>query len=116
MRIKGDGYKIHGSTKPGIARSIEIACKRLSWKALKVIEKALDDETVEMKVRLDAAKEVFNRGWGRPKVAMEATINLGGGEALLNAIQDARTRASIDRNLPIVTQEELEKEIKQTIN
>lgn len=99
------------NTKPEVARSIEIACKRLSWKALKVLEKALNDETVDMRYRLEAAKEVFNRGWGRPKQSIDANINVGGGEALLEAIAYARKRSEEVAALPAPTPEQVEKDI-----
>lgn len=114
MNKQALGVKESKNTKPGIARSIEIACKRLSWKALKVLEKALDDDTVDMKTRLQAAQEVFNRGWGKPKQSVEANINIGGGDALLEAIAHARKRAVEDKALPAPSAAELEKEINVT--
>ena len=111
MAIKGK--VIHGNTKPGIARSIEIACKRLSWKALRVLEAALEDEKIEMKVRIQAAQEVMNRGWGRPKQSIDATVNVGGGDALLAAITEAKKRASEAQELPAPIEE---KEVNPTYN
>lgn len=88
------------NTKPGVARSIEIACKRLSWKALQVLEKALNDDTIEMKHRIDAAKEVLNRAWGRPKQSIEANVNVQTGESLIEAITAAKSRAETAAQLP----------------
>lgn len=99
------------NTKPEVERSIEIACKRLSWTALKVLEQALKNESLDMKYRIEAAKEVFNRGWGRPKQSIDANINVGGGEALLEAITMARKRAELDATLPAPTPEQIEKDI-----
>ena len=99
------------NTKPGIERSIEIACKRLSWKALKVLEKALDDERVDMKIRLQAAQEVFNRGWGRAKQSVETIVNVHANDALLEAITHARRRTEEASRLPEPTKTEIEKDI-----
>lgn len=93
------------NTKPGVKRSIEIACKRLSWTALKVIEKLMNNEEVDPKVRMDAAKEIMNRGWGRPKTSIETNINIGGGEALLQAITDAKKRTQEAEALPAPPEE-----------
>lgn len=103
--------KVSKNTKPGVARSIEIACKRLSWTALKVLEQALKNENLDMKYRIEAAKEVFNRGWGRPKQSIDANINVGGGEALLEAIALARKRTEEAATLSAPTPEQVEKDI-----
>lgn len=95
------------NTKPGVARSIEIACKRLSWAALKVIEKIMMDDNADPKVRMDAAKEIMNRGWGRPKASIETNINVGASESLLQALNEARKRTSDAALLP-PTEEEKE--------
>jgi hypothetical protein len=92
--------KAHGNTKKGVARSIEIACKRLSWRALKVIEEIMENTNADPKVRMDAAKEIMNRGWGRPKASIETNINVGASEGLLEALSDARKRTSEAAALP----------------
>lgn len=78
-----------------VIRSIEIACKRLSAQALKVLEKALADEGVEMRYRIEAAKEILNRGWGRSRQSMEVTLNDESGSALIDALKTARERAGL---------------------
>lgn len=81
------------NTKPEIERALEIACKRLSGAALRVIEKIMMDDKADPKVRMDACKEIFNRGFGRPKQTAETVnINLSGGEDLITAITQARNR------------------------
>ncbi len=101
------------NTKPGVARSIEIACKRLSWRALKVIEQIMNSEDADPKVRMDAAKEVMNRGWGRPRAQIDTNINIGGGEALLAALAEARSRTKAAEALPAPPEE---KEINPVYN
>lgn len=111
MNMKDTKARTTKNTKPGVERSIEIACKRLSWTAMKVLEKALKDENLDMKLRLIAAKEVFDRGWGKAKQSVEATINVGGGEALLEAIAHARKRTAEAEAIPAPTPEQIEKDI-----
>ncbi|MGI0011231.1 MAG: hypothetical protein ACREAE_07510 [Nitrosopumilaceae archaeon] len=87
------------NTKPGIIRGVEIACKRLSERALKVLEDAMKDETLDMKHRLDAAKEILNRAWGRPKQSIEANVNVHSGEVLIEAITQAKQRVVASEKL-----------------
>lgn len=101
------------NTKPGVVRSIEIACKRLSWKALKVIEQIMNDERADPKVRMQASQEIMNRAWGRPKASVEQNININAGDAFLKAITEARKRAAIDALLP---ETEEEKEVNKILN
>lgn len=96
------------NTKPGVKRSIEIACKRISWRALDVIEAIMNDTTADPKVRMDAAKEIMNRGWGRPKASIETNINVGASDSLLQALTEARKRTNEAAILP---PEEPEKEV-----
>lgn len=83
-----------------IGRSVEIACKRLSQRALMVLEKALDEARtpeLEYRWRIAAAKEILDRAWGRPKQTIDANVNIEGSEALITAINAGKERA---RNTP----------------
>lgn len=82
--------------KPGIERAIEVACKRLSERALKVLENALDPVKtpgIDYKMRIMAAQELLSRAWGKPKASVESKVTFEGGDALLNAMKNARARA-----------------------
>lgn len=104
------------SVRPEIARSIEIACKRLSAKALDILEKAMNDEKLDMKHRLDAAKEILNRGWGRPKQSVDTNINVNNGDALLAALTSAKDRAGEATKLISVLEKTSSSEDKPTLN
>lgn len=73
-------------------RSIEIACRRYSERALKVLVDVLDDETADIRWRIQAAKEILDRGHGRPKQVVDSNITVEGGDALVQAIQAGRAR------------------------
>lgn len=88
-----------------LARKIEIACKRLSVRALQVLEQAMNNESIEMKHRIDAAKEILNRAWGRPKQSVEANVTVHTGEQLIEAITQSRERMA---NVIDVTPKEIE--------
>lgn len=86
------------NTKPEIARAIEIACKRLSGKALQVLTKAMDDSLkglIDIRWGIQASTEVLNRGFGRARQQIEANINVEGGEEMIEALRSARLRAGI---------------------
>ncbi len=85
-----DGYKEpkrFGSrqTEPK-ERRIEIACKQWDEKALKVLTDAILDSTIDIRWRLQAAKEVLDRAYGRPRQQMDATVKVEAAEALLAAL------------------------------
>lgn len=73
-------------------RKIEIACKRLSETALKYLIKVLADDTVETRWRMQAAKEIMDRGLGRPKQSMDQKITLVGGDAFMDVVNAAKQR------------------------
>lgn len=79
-------------------RAIEIACKRLSARALQVLEDALDLQKtpdLEYRHRIEAAKEILNRGWGRPKQTVDTNVNVNADESFLEAINAAKGRVAI---------------------
>lgn len=81
--------------KVDIARRVDIACKRLSSRALDVLERAMDETktpNLDYKYRIQAATHILDRAFGRPKQAVEATVTLEGGEAFLKLMQEARER------------------------
>lgn len=89
-RVTDPNYKLD------LERRVDIACKRLSSKALDVLERAMDETKtpdIEYKYRIMAAKEILDRAYGKPKQAIEASVTLEGGEAFLKMMQEARERA-----------------------
>lgn len=94
--------------KPGIERAIEIACKRLSERALKVLENALDPAKtpgIDYKMRIMAAQELLSRAWGKPKASVDNKITVEGGEALIDILRQAKIRSGLpgDKRLePII--------------
>lgn len=79
--------------QPDIERRIEIACKRLGDGAIRLLEKLMMDENTEVRWRIVAAKEILDRGFGRPKQSIDQKITMNGGEAFLEIMRDARERA-----------------------
>ncbi len=89
------GYRNSGKNKaPDALHAIEVACKRLSARALEVLEKAMMDPNVEVRYQIMAAKEVLDRGWGKPKQSTETTVNVSTTDDFINALRDARARAN----------------------
>lgn len=80
--------------RPGIdkERAIEIACKRESLAAIEYLFSVLKDDTVETRWRIVAAKEVLDRGFGRPRQNVEQKVTIEGGDALLAAIAAGNQR------------------------
>lgn len=68
-------------------RAIEIACKRLSIHAINVLEMALKKEDVDIRWKIQAAKEILDRGWGRPAQSIKADINISTIDALVSRIR-----------------------------
>lgn len=77
---------------PEYERKIEIACKRLSERALKFLIEVLEDSSVETRWRMQAAKEIMDRGLGRPKQSMDQKITLVGGDAFMDVVNAAKQR------------------------
>lgn len=100
--------RVRNSNGGELARKVEIACKRLSVRALEVLEQAMNNESVEMKHRIDAAKEILNRAFGRPKQSVEANVTVQTGEQLIEAITQNRQRA--EKAL-----EQVEREVNTTL-
>ena len=90
------GGRHHGSTdkKSDKERSIEIACKRYSEAALKVLTDCLTDTEADIRWKIVAAKEVLDRAWGRPKQSVDASVKIEGADSLLAAIQAGKARVS----------------------
>lgn len=99
---KSGEWKDGRATVPQVQRSIEIACKRLSGRALAILERALDEvktPELEYKQRILAAKEILDRGWGKPRQQIDSTVVTGSGEQFLEALRMARERAEIERTV-----------------
>jgi hypothetical protein len=90
--------------KPEIERKVELACKRISERGIKyledLIEKALDPETPKEQ-RPDprwvmmAIDQVLNRGFGKPRQQIDQSIQVEGGDALIDAIRKAKDRVAV---------------------
>lgn len=89
--------KVITSNKPQIERAVEIACKRISGRAVvyleKIIEEAIKNPNQhDPKVVMQAISEVMNRGLGRARQQIEQNINVQGNDALIEAINQAKMR------------------------
>lgn len=73
-------------------RALEIACKRMSPKALEILEKGISDPSIEFRWKLAAVKEILDRAWGRPKQTADVKVELGGVDSLVAALNEARER------------------------
>jgi hypothetical protein len=74
--------------------AIEIACKRLSTRALEILEEAMNDKGTDPRYRIMAAKEILDRGWGKPKQSTESTVNVNASDNFVQALREARARAN----------------------
>lgn len=75
-------------------RAIEIACKRYSERALKVLVDCLSDDKIDVRWKIAAAKEVLDRAWGRARQSVDANVKIEGSEALIDAINAGKARVS----------------------
>lgn len=77
-----------------VERALEIACKRESFRAIEYLFEVLQDADCETRWRIVAAKEILDRGYGRPRQNVEQKVTIEGGDALLAAIAagDKRVR------------------------
>lgn len=78
-----------------IERRIDIAAKRLSTRALQVLEEAMDPGKtpgLEYKYRIAAAKEILDRAWGKPKQSIKAEITTAPSDEFAAAMQEAEAR------------------------
>lgn len=80
------------SQKAAIERRVDIACKRLSQTAVAALEKVLKDPKAQPREQLKAAEIILNRAWGKPRQQIDQTITVGGGDALVEAMNKARQR------------------------
>lgn len=85
-----------------IERKIDIASKRLSLRALEVLENALDPKLtpqLDYKYRIVAAKEILDRAWGKPKQRVEARIETAPSDEFVATMKAAeeRERAARER-------------------
>lgn len=86
--------KIGARGLPDIERRIEIACKRLSANALTFLEKILSDDNVEVRWRLQAAKEIMDRGLGKAKQSIDQKVTMVGGDAFMQVLNEAKNRVA----------------------
>jgi hypothetical protein len=59
-----------------IIEDLREAAKRLTDKALKAIEEAFDDPECPRAAQISAAKEIFDRGWGKAKEHVQTDVKL----------------------------------------
>lgn len=80
--------------KADIERSVEVACKRLSERSIRVLSDALDPALtpeIDYKTRIDAAKEILNRAWGKPRQQMDVNMEMSI-KGVAEALEAARRR------------------------
>lgn len=75
---------------PPKERRIEVACMRWSDEAVNVLSKALLDDSIDIRWRIQAAKELLDRGFGRPRQQVDQTIKVEAAEALLQALMQKK--------------------------
>lgn len=95
---------------PKHERSIEIACKRYSHKALEILAKALDETKtpdLSFRDRIIAAKEILDRGYGKPRQAIDQKVEVSV-TGVTQALDQARARA-----LALHTQQAIEQKIEE---
>jgi hypothetical protein len=59
-----------------IIEDLREAAKRLTHKALRNLEKAIDADDCLWPAQIVAAKEILDRGWGKPKEHVQAGVKL----------------------------------------
>ena len=93
---KGKGGRPSGKAPVSkIERKIDIACKRLSVRAVDVLARALDPNLtpdLEYRYRLAAAQQVLDRAWGKPKQSIKAEITATPSDDFVKAMKDAEAR------------------------
>ena len=65
------------------------AAKALTPKALVTLERVMDDPKAPHSARVSAATHVLDRGWGRPKEIVDATVKRTSIEDFVKAIERA---------------------------
>lgn len=83
-------------------RAIEIACQRESLNAVNELFKIIKDETVDIRWRIVAIKEVLDRGFGRPKQQVNSVVTVDGSDALLEAIARGKARAAVTQTVRVI--------------
>lgn len=87
--------------KPEIERRVELACKRISERGVEFLNKLIEDalnpdipknEKPDARWVMMAIDQVLNRGFGRPKQQIDQTIQMEGGDALIDAIRQGKER------------------------
>lgn len=103
---------------PELERKIDLACKQMSFRALEVLDAALDPKRtpdLDYKYRIVAAKEVLDRAWGKPKQKIEAKIEQAPSDAFVAAMQKAEQRVKTDQPALAATAEALSKPVQVVI-
>lgn len=100
--------------KPEIERAVEIACKRMASRALQVLEDILENPDEETRWRIAAAKEVLDRGFGRPKQSVETVVRDATADSLILALNEGKRRASITVEGEVIRKELENEETRST--
>lgn len=103
---------------PELERKIDLACKQMSFRALEVLDAALDTKRtpdLDYKYRIVAAKEVLDRAWGKPKVKVEAKIEQAPSDAFVAAMQKAENRVRTEQPALTATAEALSRPVQVVI-
>lgn len=70
--------------------AIENACKRHSFHAIDLMFKFMTDETIDTRWRIQCAKEILDRGYGRPVQSVKADVNIGSVDKLIEILKTGR--------------------------
>lgn len=103
---------------PELERKIDLACKQMSFRALEVLDAALDPKRtpdLDYKYRIVAAKEVLDRAWGKPKQKIEAKVEAAPSDAFISAMQAAELRVRTEQPAIAATADELSKPVRLVI-
>ena len=56
-----------------LVEDLRVAARELTPNALRTLEAINDDETAPPAARISAAKEILDRGWGKPKESLDVS-------------------------------------------
>jgi hypothetical protein len=68
------GQSGNPSGRPKLLRTVTEAAQAMTQEALDVLASVMRDETASPAARVSAAVHILDRGWGKPKEIVEATV------------------------------------------
>lgn len=87
--------------KPEIEKRVELTCKRISERGVNFLEKLIEDalnpdipkaDRPDPRWVMMAIDQVLNRGFGKPRQQIDQSIQVEGGDALIDAIRKGKER------------------------